>query len=190
MWADDKDNTPGIVELYYAKISDIETLPLPTQNDPTQEVDYETLVTIDAPIVMKPWKQFKQMYLTDYTGKIESEIQGELDGKSFMNKLEFFHPGNSAQILGFTRAAKNGNFVFIGIDADGKKRLFGTRLRPAKLETAPITTGAAGTDRKGGTFVFSYTENYPACYFTGNVDLTGTGYGSAPGETDFQTIEA
>ena len=39
-WADGKDNTPGIVELYYALISDIETLPLPTQNDPTQAVEY------------------------------------------------------------------------------------------------------------------------------------------------------
>jgi len=126
-WENGKNNTPGIVqEVAFIPLADILTLPTVTQADPTSTGTFTDLVKITGDIVLKTGKQLLSIYLTDESGQMSDELQGELDGKSFKNNLEFLHPGDGDEIRGFTAWAKNSNLVFIVKTKEGKNYLFGS----------------------------------------------------------------
>lgn len=182
-WENGKNNTPGIVqEVAYVPLADIDTLPTVVQADPTATGSFADLVKVVGDIVLKTGKNLLSIYLTDETGQISDELQGELDGKSFKNMLEFLHPGDSDEIRGFTAYAKNSNFIFIVKTKEGKNYLFGSALSPAKMVTAPGSTGKAPADRKGRTFSFKFDASYPTPTFTGKVTIAGSGFDVLPGE--------
>lgn len=182
------NNTPGLAlqQVMYAEVEDIASMPCGCDN-PTPAGFAQSATIIDN-IVMKNGKQFSRLYFTEETAEVMDEVIGETDGKAVKNTLKFFHPGESAQILGFTGYAKNRKgFVFLVKDRDCNVRVFGNTCNPAKLVTAPGGTKAKAGDRKGREFTFEYTDSIPAPYFNGHVDLTGTGYASGS-STDFQTL--
>lgn len=178
---DGENNTGGLqIELKYAKLSDIQTLPVPVKTDPTGTGTFDQLATISADVIFKPGKTYKTITVTLETGKIDSELQGEVDGKSFMNKLSFTIPGSKAKTLGFASFAKNSSFIFWPTEVDGNIRQLGTEGYPAKMESAPITTGAKTADFKAGVFTFISAGNAPSPIFTGRFkhDDDGSGSGS------------
>jgi hypothetical protein len=187
-WEDGSDNTSGIqTKLLVAKMSDILTFPKPVLDDSTGDGEFENLVTITGNFVMKPYKKFIELYVTLETGELKHESQGELDGISFLNQLEFLIPGSKKQVLGFTQWAKNSSLCFIVTEADGQQRVLGHPGYPAKMVSAPGTTGKAPADRKSSTFTFKSSRKGPAPVFEGKIDLTGSGF--SEGDTDdFQTI--
>lgn len=178
-WADGSDNTAGIQQnVYYAKLSDIATLPKPIVDDSTGEGALADLVTISSDITMKSGKVFKKLYCTLEAGGLNGEVQGDLDGKSYKNSLKIFHPGSKLEALGFAQYVKNGNMIFLVPEADGQVRILGHAGYPAKLDTGSSNTGEKSTDRKGNEFVFMSVRKGPAPAFTGKVILTGSGVGS------------
>lgn len=178
-WTDGSDNTGGVQQnIYFARLADIETLPEPIVNDSTASGSFSQLVTINANIVMKAGKTFFKMYCTLETAGIKSDTQGELDGKSFKNELEFFHPGSQAEALGFAQWAKNSSLIFLVPELDGTVRLLGNNAYPAKMESSPFDTGKKTSDRKGGTFKFMSVRKGPAPIFSAQVRLTGGAAGS------------
>lgn len=182
-WENGKNNTPGIIQkVSYIPLSDILTLPSVVTADPTGSGSFSDLVKVTGDLVLKAGKQLLSIYLTDETGQVMDEMQGELDGKSFKNTLEFLHPGESDEIRGFTAWAKNSNLIFIVKTKEDKNYLFGSALSPAKMVTAPGTTGKAPADRKGRTFTFKFDASYPTPTFTGKVQITGSGFDVLPGE--------
>lgn len=188
LFTDGSDNTPGLAvqEVMYIPVEDIDSMPC--KCDGTAPTTFAGLGTISANIVLKDDKSFRRMYFTDETGELMDELVGEIDGKAVKNSLKFFHPGESAEILGFTSWAKNKKgFVFIVKDKDCNVRVFGNTCTPAKLVSAPGGTKAKNGDRKGREFTFEYTAADVAPYFTGKVDLAGVGYGSGSAK-DFQTL--
>ena len=182
------DNIPGISAIYYADHGDVLTWPTPTSGDPTAAVDFDTLVTIPGDIIMDVGKEFKKIYLTRETGEHRFEQQGEYDGKSFKQVLEFLHPGSKAAVDGFASWAGNANAVFILIDKEGNKFLFGSQYEPAKSQSLTGTGGMAPEDRKGSTFIFDFNNERNRLYFTGDVLLTD--FAQSPGEGGTQTIAA
>ena len=173
---DGQDNTSGLaVDIYVAKIDDILTLPEPVLNDSTGSGKFADLVTISGDIQMKPGKYFRKIQAIIETAKLDGTLQGEMDGKSSLNRLDFTLAGNKADALGFQQWAKNGSLVFIVQDQDGKKRILGHRAYPAKFVEGVGTTGAASTERKQITFAFQSVRKGAAPYFTGRVLVNGVG---------------
>lgn len=176
---DGSDVTPGVQQnLYYARMADIKTLPKPVLDDSSGDGSFANLVTISADIIMKPGKKFHKLYCTIETGKLDGNLVGEFDGKSFNNELSFVHPGNKPEVLGFAQWAKNSNLVFLAADQDGQVRLLGHEGYPAKMMDAPTTTGDTPESRKQAQFTFKSNRKGPAPIFKGNVKVPASGGGS------------
>jgi len=170
------DNTPGIQQtVFYAPIEDIETLPKPDVDDSASDTGtFADLVTITKDIVMKPGKKFKSIYVTLEDGELKHEGQGETDSMSYKNSLEFAHPGTKPEQLGFAQWCKNSNLVFLVPEVDGQVRVLGTRAYPAKLTSAPGSTGKKSTDGRKTTFNFHSSRKGPAPIFKGKVLVVDT----------------
>jgi len=175
-YVDGDDNTAGIgLYIMFAKLSDIATLPTPIVDDSTKNGSFANLVTIAGNIVMKTGKVFRKIYVTLETGKLDHESQGDIDGHSFLNKVEFLIPGSKAEALGFAQWAKNSSLIMLVQEQDSTVRMLGHALYPAKMISAPGTTGQKSADRKSTTFTFQSARKGPAPIFTGSVLLSSPG---------------
>lgn len=185
------DNMPGLVqEVWFAQLSDIDTTQFPTttETDPLSATgSLADLATITGNVVMKEGKDFHKIYVSQNRGSLSHEVQGGSDSKNMLATLEFFHPGTKAAVLGFYRWAMNNNLVFIVIEKDGTKRLFGTPGDPAKISGGSTPNGPEPSGEKGNIFTFQCVNPGPVPIFTGKVDLQGSGYNSGDPD-DFQTI--
>ncbi|MDJ1500468.1 hypothetical protein [Xanthocytophaga agilis] len=182
---DGDDNTSGVGQyIYVAKEKEILVLPLPDQDDSSAATgSLADLVTITRDIEMLPGKDFKRIYVTLETGELKHDAQGELDGMSFLNQLDFFMPGSRAEVLGFAQWAKNSSLIFLIPELDGQIRMLGHRAYPAKMIPASGTTGKASADRKGSNFSFKSVRKGPAPIFAGRVKT-----GSGSGASDYQDL--
>ena len=164
------ENMGGIVQkIYFGFWADVETFPA----KPVTPATLEDNASLTGNIVMKTGKRMFEMYITDDTGEFNVEPVGEVDGKSFVLHLNFFHPGMQKKILGFINAAKNDNLVFVVTDAEGQQYLMGDAMRPAVYQGAPngSGTGKETAARKGMSCEFTYKTGNVHVY-TGTVPLT------------------
>ncbi|MDO7849226.1 hypothetical protein Q5H92_22875 [Hymenobacter sp. M29] len=163
-----QDNTAGIQQnIYLVDFKDVLTHPtFPKIEDGT---DLASLATVTSNLVLKPTKKAHQLYCTLEAGAATSDSQGELDGMSFKNGLKFLIPGNKANADGFVRLAKNGSFYLIYFEQDGTVRILGHPGYPAKMASAPGTSGEKTSDRKGRTITFQSVWSGPAPVFEGKV---------------------
>ncbi len=164
------ENMGGIVQkIYFGFWADVETFP----TKPVTPATLEENASLTGNIVMKTGKRMFEMYITDDTGEFNVEPVGEVDGKSFVLHLNFFHPGMQKKILGFINAAKNDNLVFVVTDAEGQQYLMGDAMRPAVYQGAPngSGTGKETAARKGMSCEFTYKTGNVHVY-TGTVPLT------------------
>ena len=166
------DNMGGLCQVvYFGYWVDVETWPTKEASPST----LETAAEFTGDLVMKAGKSMFEMYITDDTGEYKMELVGEVDGHSFVNHLSLFHPGLQKKLMGFMRAAKNENLVFIVTDSDGQRYLMGDELRPAVLASSPDGAGTGKTTaaRKGISMEFTYKTNNQFVY-EGSIPLTGT----------------
>ena len=164
------ENMGGITQkVYFGYHADVATFP----PKPVAPATLETAAVLTGDLTMKAGKRMFSLYITDDTGEFTIEPVGEIDGKSFVEHLSFFHPGLQKKIAGFINAAKNENLVFIVKDSDGQTYLMGDSLRPAVFAGAPdgFGTGKETAARKGISMEFTYkTANLYV--YTGTVPLT------------------
>lgn len=164
------ENMGGIVQkVYYGFHADVAGWP----TKPTSPATVEENGVLTGDLTMKEGKRMFELYITDDTGEFNIESVGDVDGKSFVEHLTFFHPGLQKKILGFINAAKNDNLVFIVTDAEGQMYLMGDSMRPAVYQGAPDGngTGKETSARKGMSAEFTYkTPN--AYVYAGSVPLT------------------
>lgn len=185
------DNTAGLGQkLWYASIDDIETLPAPVVDDSVATGDLASLVTISDNIIMKPGKRFFSMYATIETGGLTSTPQGEFDGKSFVNALEFTHPGSAPQAEGFKQWSKNSSLIWLVQEQDGAIRILGHRAYPAKFVDGTGTTGVKTADLKANMFKFQSVRKGSAPFFTGKVVTSGIGSQYDANNDTFQDLFA
>lgn len=166
------DNSAGIQQpVYYIDHRDVAQHPtFPKIEDATT---LSELVTVSTNIVLKHGKLARRILVTQEAGALTSDSQGEIDGMSFKNALKFLLAGNTPQGDGFARYAKNGNFYLLTFELDGTARLLGNPGYPAKMVSAPGTTGEKSADRKNRTFTFQSVWSGPAPVFTGKVMVAG-----------------
>jgi hypothetical protein len=167
-----KDNSAGIQQpVYYVDHKDVEKHPtFPKIEDGT---DLASLATVSTDLTLKAGKSMKRILVTLEAGALTSDSQGEIDGMSFKNALKFLVAGNTPQADGFARYAKNSNFYLLSFELDGTARLLGNPGYPAKMVSAPGTTGEKSADRKNRTFTFQSVWSGPAPVFTGKVKIAG-----------------
>jgi len=164
------DNMGGLIQkVYFGYYDDVSEWP----TKPAAPTTLESAAALTGDLVMKAGKRMCEMYLTDDTGEFKIEPVGELDGKSFVENLTFFHPGLPLKALGFMNASKNENLVFIVVDSDGQKYVMGDALRPAKNVGGKdgAGTGKETAARKGISFAFAY-KCANVLVYTGNIPLT------------------
>jgi hypothetical protein len=163
-----QDNSAGIQQpVYYVDHNDVVQHPtFPKIEDATS---LEELATVSTDLKLKEGKTMKRIKVTLEAGAATSDSQGEIDGMSFKNALKFLLAGNKANADGFARYAKNANFYLVYFELDGSPRILGTPGYPAKMVSAPGTSGEKTSDRKSRTFTFQSVWSGPAPIFAGKV---------------------
>lgn len=171
-WSQGQDNMSGLIgPIYWTPSEDVD-LSAP----PTLEADG---VTISGDITLAANKKFFTLYQTRGTGKIDTNMVGERDGKSFENILECKFPGETPEFVAFMLQVKNTPVVVIARDAQGRYRLLGislvggalTKDLEAYFESNAGTTGAAASDAKGHTIQVKAEANHPPLFYTGTIDV-------------------
>lgn len=163
------ENMGGVTKVYFGYQEDVATWP----TKPTNPLTMEDSAVLTGSLIMKTGKRMFDIYITDDTGEFNIEAVGEVDGKSFVEHLTFFHPGMQQTIISFMNAVKNANMIFVVQDADGNMFLMGDASRAAVYQGSPDGngTGKATSDRKGMSAEFTYkTAN--VYLYKGTVPLT------------------
>jgi hypothetical protein len=168
LWPDGSDNIGGTeVNHYYAPLSEIDEFP----EISATPANLAEEVTISADFTFNTGGRFRKIYSTLDTGKIDDKSVGEFDGKSFEHVFEFFFPGSKAEALALIRKMNNTNMVFIASEANGQKRIIGSRAFPAKMSMSDVSTGQKTADRKGTTIKVESRGVTPAPIYTGAIPL-------------------
>lgn len=163
-----QDNTAGIQQnIYLVDFNDVATHPTFPKIDGA--TTFSQLATVSTDLVLKAGKKAMMLQCTLEKGSATSDSQGEMDGMSFKNGLKFQIPGNKANADGFVRWAKNGSFYLLYFELDGQARILGHPGYPAKMVSAPGTTGEATSTMKQRTISFQSVWSGPAPIFTGKV---------------------
>lgn len=171
-----EDNSAGIQQnIYLIDFRDVATHPKFPKiiTAPGTPQTLAELVTILDDILLKNGRKAFRLQCTLEKGAGTSDSQGEIDGMSFKNGLKFLIPGNKANADGFARYAKNGSFYLLYFELDGSPRLLGNPGYPAKLVSAPGSTGEKSSDLKGRTFTFQSVWSGPAPILEGKVMIAG-----------------
>lgn len=159
-----KANPGGITNhIFYAPISDFETVPQPTRG-----VDLATYAVITGDFVFKAGKGFKRFYSTLETGELKHEQVGPRDGKSFENTIEVSFPGNSPEFIGFSAvAAIEEGFIIVVKERNGVLRVLGEQEVPAFVDTNSGTSGKANADARATVVTFKAASDMPAPIYDG-----------------------
>jgi hypothetical protein len=176
-----QDNSSGIQQnIYLIDFRDVEKHPKFPKIDTSAgtKQTLAELVTVPDDILLKFGRKAFRLQCTLEKGAGTSDSQGEIDGMSFKNGLKLLIPGNKANADGFARYAKNGSFYLLYFELDGSPRLLGNPGYPAKMMSAPGSTGEKTSDLKGRTFTFQSVWSGPAPIFEGAVMVSAEGGGA------------
>jgi hypothetical protein len=171
VWPDGSDNIGGTqVMHFYTSLASISTLPAL----PLSPLTLPEVVTISEHILFYTGKKFFKLYSTMDTGRVVDKLVGEFDGKSFEHSFEFFFPGTLDMALAIVTKFANSNMIFIATEANGQKRLIGSKKFPAKISVADVDTGAKTADRKGIKMRVESRGTTPAPIYTGAITLAAS----------------
>lgn len=181
LWADGQDCIGGTQTMhYYAPLSWIANLPVASATPAT----LTDKVIINNPITFHLGKKFLKMYSTMDTGRVFDKQVGEIDGKSFESSFEWFFPGTKAEALALIALMNNSNMFFLALEANGQRRMMGSRAFPAKLELADVDTGTKTSDRKGTKLRVSSRGVIPAAIYDPSQPIQLTPSASEPADPD------
>ena len=136
---------------------------------PATPSDYSDYVTVSGQFTFKNKGNTEEKYAPIFIYSTEAKVKyaadsvGEVDGKSFEQKGEFFFPGNSEDAAGFAAFIKNRPCIVIISDQDGKQQMVGTPSLPCHISPA-MEGGQARSDLRGTKFEFSAPSNQSAVY--------------------------
>lgn len=165
-WPDGSENMGGMAAyFYYAPRSSFAKNGIPNVPESPASLDDAAVIDCAQESVgynFKTGKGWNKMYITRDTSGVVCEPQGELDGKSFLNKFSFVHPGNKRRALGFARYANNTPMILLVPESDGTLRQLGSENLPVNFDNITPTTGATTAERKQISFECSYPSTSPA----------------------------
>ncbi len=165
------DNIGGFTsEAFLAIHGEVDTWPTLSAN-PTTDADY---VTLAGNYAFKQYKHFYRIYVTPKTFGGSAEVQGEIDGKSFLQKGTFFYPSTKEEALALSRKLNNTIGVLIGIDPNTGKRIqFGSKDLPCRF-SPKVDFGTEPSARRGLTVEFEADALHPALIYPGSIILGET----------------
>ena len=114
---------------------------------------------------------FIEIYVTYNSGGISAEPVGDTDGVCSKQSGEFFHPGSTEEMARFARAVQNTPGVFVFQDTQGRYRVVGDVVNPAKV-TAKHETGKKAEDRNGWTISFEAYSTRPVVFAKPGADAS------------------
>lgn len=159
-WPQGRSNPAGTTRFWYAFQEDIESFPVLA--DTETGLTLESLVEYEGPIVMKPGKQFHELYCTVEEGELKTTLVGPRDGKGWENSCDISFPGSEAEFLGFLAASANRNLVIIVEEKNKKIRVLGDPNDPAALDTTELTSGKKIADGRVGALTFKASGATPS----------------------------
>lgn len=167
----------------FIPLSIIQNMPeLPSS--PSDDDDY---VEAAGSFTFKTGEQPVFIYATEETVKYSAEGQGEKDGKSFEQKVEFFHPGNSKEQHSLATRIKNLPGIIIIADSDGRQMMIGSKFIPAYLSPS-YEGGQKRADLRGTKFEGGAASNQSGVFLATPLivdPLSGTvGYATEDDEED------
>lgn len=172
VWPTGKQNMGGLRDSIYVVPADDVDLTTP----PTISADGKTITTA---IALKTDKKFYKLYFTKGTGKLDFNVVGERDGKSFENMFEFNVPGIDAVNLAVVDEILNG--AFVAIVKDGSQQMIIGLSKdeagvlsvdfPVYSESLTGTTGAAAADKRGMTIVMKAESPHTPLVYSSTIDL-------------------
>lgn len=162
------DNIGGFTsEAFLGLHHEVDSWPTLKEN-PSSDTE---LVTLEGDYTMREGKNFIRIYVTPRTFGMEAENQGEIDGKSFVQKGEFFYPGGREEAIALARKLNNARGILIGIDPNtGKRVQMGSREFPCHF-SPKLNFGNEPTSRRGLTVEFEADNFMPAMLYPGAIPL-------------------
>ncbi len=171
-----QDNLAGLVgEAYICPTDDILSVPALAAAG--------GLTTAAVAIVNKTAKLFYRIYMTDETGKIESKIVGERDGKAVETTFTLKYPGDAAAVAEFVRNwqntpcviifkdAKTGLFKLLGVSNLDKATTVLSIAIPAYMEAGNVNSGQKRSDSRGAELSWKFTCAHPPITYMAAVPL-------------------
>lgn len=179
LWGDGDDNMGGIRTIaYYCLHSEVARGGHAAPVARASATTLAQLGSISADHTFKSGKGWKRMYTTEDAGMLDSTMQGEKDGRSWVNKIKITHPGTKEDVIGFMRLVQNAGTYWLAQDAEGRLRMVGSEFYPAKVETANLSTGETAAARKATVFEVTCSSPFPApvCTFTPDIEDDDSSY--------------
>lgn len=186
-----KVNPSGILPIAYC-IAKRNITSWPTIVDDPEEADatLEKMVNYEGDFVLAAGAVWTKIYSTQGKGKITSESQGELDGKSYINKATLSFPEIDNAARGYAKMVVNDDYVYI-VPAPGKKyHVIGhPDFRSSSIPA--FDSGDAATSAHGLTINVECTDTTPLPCYKGEIVFEGTTLDCATGvETPKQVAPA
>ena len=165
------DNIGGFTsEAFLAVHGEVTTWPTLNPN-PVTDAEH---VTLTGDYAFLEGKNFYRIYVTPKTFGGSAEVQGEIDGKSFLQKGTFFFPSTREEGLALARKLNNTVGVLIGIDPNTGKRIqFGSKDLPCRF-SPKVDYGTEPSARRGLTVEFEADSIHPALIYPGAIALSGS----------------
>lgn len=128
---------------------------------------------------------------TRNTGRVRSDLTGPQGGELFRNSITFTVPGNAPEVLHQVAAMLGKKVLAIGTDRQGRRRLVGTRMRPASVR-AQTDSGERFSERPAATFTIEAFASHPALFYdvAGEypVNLDGFNFNLVTSETGYTEV--
>lgn len=140
---------------------------------PDNPASNEELITATGSFVFSAEGTYKQpIYLYSTKGMVsyKAEMQGETDGHSFKQTLEFFFPGNTPGMHAFNTMVKNTPGYFVFEDSDGLQFLMGKPGLYADVSSS-FNGGKSAADQRGTTYTATCDANESAVVLGTPIDM-------------------
>lgn len=158
-WQAGKKNMGGTAgKIYGTPLENVESIPEPDSQG-----------IIRRNIQLKPFAKLTTIYHTQGTGEVRFEGQGERDGGSFKNTLEWNTPGNEPDNMSLAANSINGTWIFFAKDTDKRLNIIGSLDFGAYRETLNGKTGKAAADKKGIDYGFAADSPTPPLRYAGEI---------------------
>lgn len=163
-------NPSGIgVTVYRVAKKDITSWPTVNDDPNAGSGDAESLSKMVGDFTLAAGKVWYKIYSTQGKGKATFETIGETDCIMVNNKLTISHPDLTAAALGFSKAAMNGDFVYITKSA-GRYHVIGSKDYRTVTQPAGDTGDAAGS-AKGCTIEITAPDVTPLPIYEGVIAM-------------------
>lgn len=165
---------PGIRRrVYFIRKDDIATWPenpiLKALKDGTA-INASTAAVITENFVLASGKKWIPLDIEITRSNVESETQGELHSRTYLNRATLHHNTVGKAVSGFAAVAVNDDLVFLIQQADGRFRLIGSELFDTQVNPA-AAIGQGPTSESGSTITVEGTDLAPAPFYEGEIVL-------------------